>query len=47
VPVPQCVHPSTPWGLLVPLLGATKSTLLGVKVAVPPIQIKGFALAKE
>jgi hypothetical protein len=47
VPIPQCVHLSTLWGLLVPLLGASKSTLLGVKGAVPPILIDGLTLAEE
>jgi hypothetical protein len=40
-------RPSTPWGLLVPLLGASKSTPLGVKGAAPLIEIKGLALAEE
>jgi hypothetical protein len=47
VPIPQCVHQSTLWGLLVPVLGASKSTLLKVKGTVHPIYIEGLALTEE
>jgi hypothetical protein len=41
------VHPSTPWGLLVPLSEASKSTPLEVKGAALTIKIEGLVLAEE